>query len=379
MAKKKMVGVSGDTRNAARKKVPPGRQTRPGEAVQKKKAKKKDPWRNAPSEGALPWDLPWDQGWQNVGGVGTAVGGTNGASGTGGTGGGTGPEYDPWQVADQMLSTYGFTAAQRASLRNQLWGDNSTLKLYAQESVFGDMLLTALYGTNEFKERFPAIAEQWRKKQAGEDVTLWSPDQVMQYEAIWDAFMPEGAKGMFDKRKTITDLILGGVDPDTEFKERIDYAKWASATAPESVRRTLAEKYGVTGANLVGFYLDPSKGEEWLKKQTTTASIRAAGLDAGIDLSWDWADRAGSTLGVDYGSMGEIGGRMQRAQQLKGLSAGLGGTVSAETRAESEVLGDATAKRRVTEVAAQRAGRFNTSGGAAESQRGVTGLRRSRA
>lgn len=294
----------------------------------------------------------------------------------GDTGGGGGTSTDDgWAVADWMLTTYGFTAQQRASLRNQLWGANSQLKLYTDSSMFGEMLVTALYSTAEFQDRFPSIAEQWRKHQSDPTIAIWSPDQVMKYEQMYDSYLPQDTKAMFDKKKTVTDLILGGVDPD-EFRERVDYARWASATAPDSVRRALSDKYGITGGNLMGFYLDPGKGEEWLKKQTTTAAVRAAGLDAGIDLSWDWAERAGSTLGIDYGAMGEINQRMQQAQLGKNLSTGLGGTVDTETRANAAVLNDANARRKVAEVAAQRQGRFNTTGGATESNRGVSGLRR---
>lgn len=329
-----------------------------------------------PASGGTGWNWRWDRDPATTKANPKPATG-NGANG-GGSGGNSAPADDGWSVADSMLAAYGFDASQRANLRNALWGTGSTLRLYVDSQAFGDMLLTQLYSTNEFKERFPSIAEQYRKKLAGEDVYVWSPSEVLDYERTWDAMMPEDVKPMFDKRKTITDLILAGVDPKVEFQERLDQAKWASATAPAEVRKVLADKYGVTGGQLVGFYLDPTKGEEWLKKQSNTAAMRAAGLAAGFDLSWEWSERAGEQLAGSYDNIGEYQSRMRKAAEGAALTGGLGDSVSQETLADAAVVGDAQAQRRVSQVAAQRQGRFNSSGGAAEGRSGVSGLGSSR-
>lgn len=297
------------------------------------------------------------------------------SAGNTGGGGASAPSSDQaWAIADSLLQAYGFTSDQRVSLRNQLWGADSDLRLFYDSSAFGEMLLTKLYDTQEFQSRFPSIAEQRRKLLAGEDVLVWSPQQVMEYEQAYDVLMPEGAKSMFDKRKTVTDLILGGVDVRTELPERINMAKWAAATAPESVRAVLAEKYGVDSDMMIGFYLDPAKGEEWLSKQTATAAIRAAGRDAGLNLSWEWADEAGSVIGGGYTDIGAYRQAAQRAARGVNLTSGLGQQVSDEDLASAEFTDSAAARQRVASAAAQRVGRFNQTGGAVETQKGISGL-----
>ncbi len=387
---------------AKKKKTPVGKQTRPGEAPMPRSVGGTAKKASAPKPGS-----PTPKGYTGPAGrsrggkpvVGGRTEGRNPKRGKGGVGSRRppvvvppddpvvvppdDPEVDPtlddFAFFDQLLSAYGFDTTQIASLRAQLWDTDADLRLNIDNPNFGDLLLTKLYDTQEFQQRFPAIAEQhrqWKSGQISKD-SIWSPQQVLDYEMTYDLVMPEGAKGMFDKRQVITDLILGGVDPQTEFVERVEYATWASATAPAAVRDVLSQKYGVTAENMIGFYLDPTKGEEWLKKQTTTAAVRAAGIGAGIDLSWDWADRAVSTLGADYRSYGEFSDKMQQAAGLSALSAGLGDTVTAEQRADASLLGGADATSAVKSVQAQRTARFNQSGGATETQQGVRGLGRS--
>lgn len=282
--------------------------------------------------------------------------------------GGDDAKSDPWPLAATYLRNMGFTEQQVASLKNQLWGTDSELKLYYGQDGWEDLVVSKLYDTPEFAQRFPAVVQSRAKN----PMDFISVGEVLEYENNWEKIMPPGTWGMFDKRSTITSLMLGGVSLN-ELQDRVQTATWAAATAPPGVRDQLSAHYGVSPDALIGFYLDPTRGEEWLQSETMTAAARAAGIGSGIGLSWEQARRAaaeGGYTGLD--SYGALSSQVARAAAYSGLQSGLGSTVGGEDFADFIGKDD---RSRLEQVAAQRTGRFNTSGGAGESQQGVTGLR----
>lgn len=230
-----------------------------------------------------------------------------------------------------------------------------------------------------FKARFPTIVEQYRRVSAGDQsIQIMMPGEIIGYErqvrAVADDF---GLSSWVTTPEQISKLILNGVDVD-EATERINLAGYAAMQAPKTFRDAFLGKFGLTEGNLAGYFLDPSKEEGEIRKMVSQGNIMSAALTHGFGNDWRVAQRLFDRGFVPADSNGMVGANdamsgFARAALSGGLSGGLGGTADEDTRVDA-AFGDTTAASKVESVLAQRAGRFNQSGGAAESQSGITGL-----
>ena len=227
----------------------------------------------------------------------------------------------------------------------------------------------------DFQARFPAIVDQWKKLQAGDmSVQLMTPNQVRDYEReVRNAADDYGLSSWVSDPQQIATLIGGNVDA-TEAVDRINQAGYAASAAPPAFREAFLKRYGLTEGNLVGFFLDPDKEEGEIRKQVTLGNVMGAALSHGFGNNWNIAERLYERGYVPQGAtMDSVMSEFARAALTANLSSGLGGTVNEEERID-QAFGDAGGTAKVLSVAAQRAGRFNTSGGAVEGQTGVRGL-----
>lgn len=255
----------------------------------------------------------------------------------------------PASMVDQIMNAWGYTIDA-----------DSTIEDYIALGV----------ENAEFKARYPSIVNQWKRLQAGEmGVQLMSPVEVLAFEKqVRNAADDYGLSAWVSSPEQIAKLIDGEVTAD-EAIERINAAGYAAVVAPKEFREAFFKHYGLTEGNLVGYFLDPDKEEAEIKKAVAQGSIVASAMQHGFANDWKIGQRL-ADKGIDAGS--SMSG-FARAALNRGLGAGLGQKVSDDTVIDAE-FGDATAARDVASVTAQRVGRFNTSGGAAESQKGISGL-----
>jgi hypothetical protein len=226
-----------------------------------------------------------------------------------------------------------------------------------------------------FQARFPVIVEQFKKRSAGDmSVQIMTPMEVIDYEKqVRNTADDYGLSGWVSSPEQISTLILNNVDVE-EAKERINLAGYAAMGAPKAFRDAFIGQHGLSEGNLVGFFLDPDKEEEEIRKQVTLGKVMGAAISNGFGNDWRIANRLYDRGYVPQGAaMDSMMSEFARAALSSGLSSGLGETVSADERIDA-AFNDPNAMRKVASVAAQRSGRFNTSGGAVESQRGVSGL-----
>ena len=226
-----------------------------------------------------------------------------------------------------------------------------------------------------FKARFPSIVEQFNRRAAGDTTTpIMTPGQVIDYEMqVRNAADDYGLSSWVSSPDQISKLILNNVSVD-EALERINMAGYAAQGAPEAFRKAFMGKFGLTEGNLVGYFLDPDKEEGEIRKQVTLGNVMGAALSHGFGNNWNIAERLYERGYVPQGAtMDSVMSEFARAALTANLSSGLGGTVNEEERID-QAFGDAGGTAKVLSVAAQRAGRFNTSGGAVEGQTGVRGL-----
>ena len=225
-------------------------------------------------------------------------------------------------------------------------------------------------GNKDFQARFPSIVDQWKKLQAGDmSVQLMTPVQVRDYETeVRNAADDYGLSSWVSSPAQIAALIGGKVDA-TEAVERINQAGYAASAAPPEFRQAFLKRYGLTEGNLVGFFLDPDKEEGEIKKAIGQGQIVAAAIQNGFQNNWGTGEKLWDRgVSADQAMSG-----FARAALSRGLGSGLGARVSEDAMIGSE-FGDAAATAEVTSVAAQRTGRFSGAGGAAESQKGISGL-----
>jgi hypothetical protein len=236
---------------------------------------------------------------------------------------------------------------------------------YAQQGLNADAIVLALRSTPEYKARFPAMQSLMDKGRA------ISESQYIDYErntaAIEQRFgLPNGML-----MGQVTNLLTNEVSL-AELNDRVTLASADSLMAPQDLRDTLANYYGLDPETaLAAYYLDPDIALPLLEKQSASARI-------GV-----WASRQG-VAGVGVGLAEELQGlgvTEDRAQQgfgnvaaQSGLSAGRGDTASTGTLIDANLKGSTDAAAAAERAARGRVGRFAGSGGFAEGKSGVAGI-----
>lgn len=226
-----------------------------------------------------------------------------------------------------------------------------------------------LRSTEQYKARFPGLA-RLEAEQGYNPQTMLSPTDYMKMEGLYDAAMAayQIPGDVFDRRKMIADLVVNQVDPK-EMQDRIDMAAAAVASNGD-ITTKLLEYEGVQPGHLIAFYLNPDDTEAAIKRKQARLRYGAMMSRAGFAGSKADAEALTATFGE---SDGLVAGVVDRAAATKGLMSGLGDTVDESTVIQGSMAQNEQARRLKT-VAAQRAGRFNTSGGAVEGRGGVSGL-----
>ena len=363
-----------------KKKVPPGRQTRPGEAVQKKKSlpgkafpAKKKPTQYRPGEGPQPG------GKSKPGSRPPATANTPAPTAT--TPSETAETTTPVATGDErrrVLMQYVRAIGLPESVTDFLITKANSGELPEDADQFD--YTKVLVEEPSFKARFPSIVEQFNRVSAGDTtVQIMSPMEVIEYEkrvrAVADDY---GLSSWVTSPEQISALILNDVDVD-EAVERINLAGYAAMQAPKTFRDAFIGKFGLTEGNLAGYFLDPTKEEGVIRKMVSQGNIMSAALTHGFGNDWRIAERLFDRgfLPADANGMVGAGDAMSgfaKAALTSAYTTGYGDTGLTEDERIDAAFGDAASQQKLLNVQAQRLGRFNTSGGSLETNKGVSGL-----
>lgn len=154
-----------------------------------------------------------------------------------------------------------------------------------------------------------------------------------------------------------------------EIVDRMNTAATAVATTPAETYAVLQEYYGITGNDLMSFYLDTDATEAMLQKRYTAARIgtEAARQEFGIN-ALEAENLAQRGVSIDEANVGfATAARESTFMQGRG-----------ETATREEILGSAfgneEASQKVRRIAASRAGQFQQGGAFVTGQAGVSGL-----
>jgi hypothetical protein len=236
--------------------------------------------------------------------------------------------------------------------------------IYPGTETFMDQAWALLEPTAQYQQRFPGLV-----KRSATGHAKMTPDQYMLMEDMYDQAL-YGAQipsDVMDKRATVAKLVENDVTVQ-EMQQRVDLAEEAATRSPSFMKKFL-EYRGMTPGHLIAFYLDPDLTGPAIAKQQRQFEVGAMMDEFGMRGAKQTAEFL-EGMGM---SDSEVGSTLDRASRQRSFSSGFGGRVDEDTRVKGAAgIGDAADA--VSKVEAQRKARFNSTGGAAESNQGVVGL-----
>ena len=296
-----------------------------------------------------------------------AAGGWAQSGGGGGGGGASVAEVDPTAAYYQMLED---RRQQNAiATMKALLADYGLTSLYERvvgfikEGYDADAVMVLIRTTPEYKQRFPAMDALARKGRA------ISEAEYIDYERTASGLerrygLPEGML-----MGTVTDLLTNEVSA-SELNDRVLLASAAAIQAPDDVKNTFMDYYGISSGGLTAYFLDPDKATPLLEKQYAASLIGVEAARQGIGVDVYGAENL-QALGVSQEEARQGFGQVSRAMPL---TQGRGDVVSQQQLLAGTFAQDEQALAAIERASKARTGRFQGGGGFTESQQGVTGL-----
>lgn len=242
------------------------------------------------------------------------------------------------------------------------WAWSQYLATGSMDQVFIDLRSQPAY-----KARFPAmeaLARQGKAISEGEYVSYErSVGQLLQQYGI--------PRGMYDTPQGIAELLVKDVSA-AEVNSRLRIAASAAMQAPQEVRDSMQQMYGVDPGHLTAYYLDPDKALPLIEQQWAAAQVSGAAAKQKAAIDAAEAERL-AAQGVSYDQAMQGFGQVAATA---GLGQSVGGDIADERTRREAAFGDVQAQQKVASVQRGRAAQFQAGGGAVETQSGVSGLRR---
>jgi hypothetical protein len=290
------------------------------------------------------------------------------SSGGGGEGGGNQPEDPGLTFARQQAELQ-----RQDQIRNVTAIVNSTfaeyglgsliplITQYAQQGYQPDAIAVMLRQTPEYKQRFPAMSALAAKGRAISEAAYIS------YERTASSLERQYGLPQGMLMNNVTNMLTNEVSME-ELNERVLLASAASINAPETLKQTFRNFYGVDA--LTAYFLDPTIATPLLQKQVATAEIGEAAMRQNVGLGLDMASQL-QELGITR--EGAMSG-FQQVGRTQSLQSGRGDTVT-QQQAIGGVFGvDQESQRALERAQRARTGRFEGGGGFASEREGITGL-----
>lgn len=235
---------------------------------------------------------------------------------------------------------------------------------YVKEGYEGPAVLALIRTTPEYKQRFPAMEVLAKKQRAiSEAAYIEFERNAAQLERAYG--LPAGMLG----KDTVTNLLSNEVS-GRELEERVTMAAAGAFQAPQELRQTFSQYYGIDSGGLTAYFLDPNKALPLLTKQYAAAKI---GTEAEMQ---DFA------IGVGLAEqLTEFGVTQEQARagfaetaRRRGFTQGRGDTVTTEQLVQGTLMGSQEATQAIERAQRARQGQFEQGGGFATTQQGVAGL-----
>lgn len=206
--------------------------------------------------------------------------------------------------------------------------------------VEGTDILTVylqLRETEEYKQRFPAMADLQRKaREGGRGYT--EADYINIENAYREVLSTSGLPpSMWDSADDFAALMRNEVSP-SEVAQRVAYAREAVLSTSEETRTQLSRLYGISTQDLMAYALVPDRGSDHIRRMATTAIMAGMGVESGLGESLStaqWERYASESIQAETG-FGELRGQIAQAsalQQTQSRLASLEGTSFTDTDA----------------------------------------------
>lgn len=291
------------------------------------------------------------------------------------------PGEDPRITAAKIAAEQAAAEAKAAEARRramtegavkaafEMYGLSSLFPLiqqYAQQGLTEDQILLNLRQTEQYKARFPAMAELAKQGRAiSEGAYIDYERKAASLEQMYGF-----PKGMV--MGAVTDLLINDVSA-VELQDRLVLASADSLTAPQDLRDTMEQYYNLDpDEGLRAYYLDPDKALPILKKQSAAARIGVQATRAGVGNYMDKTfaeELQGLGVSEDQAQQG-----FARTARMTGLTAGKGDVVTGRELAMANVAQNAAALTATERAAQSRVNRFAGGGGFQTNKEGTAGI-----
>lgn len=272
----------------------------------------------------------------------------------------TAPEGpDARNTLNEVLSRYGLSDLSAALYK--MYTDK-TMDISNEASI-----MYAIRNEPSYQKRFAANAVR-----VARGLPELSPETYIRLEDSYrEILQTNGMAGMYSKEDFAK--LIGGDVGVSEFNDRINYARGVMMDSPAEVRNQMQTLYGITEGQILGYFIDPSRGSPFLKEQEKAARIAAAAKErANMQLTGSLAtnlakrnitEEQANTAFETIGQGGEIFKKLEgeddlTQEQLVGATLGY----------------DPDALKKVKDRALKRISQFKGGGGYTQAQSGNTGL-----
>ena len=216
-----------------------------------------------------------------------------------------------------------------------------------------DAILYAMRQRPEYQERFKANTERVKN-----GLSELDPSTYLALENDFKQVMRANGlpPGFYDDDDDLAALIAGDTSP-AEVQRRIEDGYNAVQLADPQVKAQMYNLYGVDDSQLVAYFLDPTRGESVLRRQTRAAQISAESKNlANIQLTMTQAQQladAGVTQKEAQKGFGEIAQLGELVQTFAGETA-----LSSEQLVGGRFGLDAEAQKELARKVKMRTGEF---------------------
>jgi hypothetical protein len=216
-----------------------------------------------------------------------------------------------------------------------------------------DSILFAMRERPEYQERFKANAQRIKN-----GLPELDPGTYLSLENDFKQVMRANGlpPGFYDDNDDLAALIAGDTSP-SEVQRRIEDGYNAVQLADPEVKRQMYNLYGVDDSQLVAYFLDPTRGEAVLRRQTRAAQISAESKNlANIQLTSTLAQQladAGVTQKEAQKGFGEISAMGELMQTFGGETA-----LSSEQIVGAKFGTDTDAQKELAKKVKMRTGEF---------------------
>lgn len=231
--------------------------------------------------------------------------------------------------------------------------------------------------TEEYKRRFPAMADLQQKAAAG-GRGYTEGDYIAIENAYREVLSDSGLPSeLWDSADDYAALMRGEVSA-AQVRRRVDAAKRAVLSTNPATRAQLSRLYGITTQDLMAYALVPDRGADYIERLATTAILAGVGADAGLGSSLgagQWEQYAGALGATDEQAartaMSGAATLLQEQQRLAQLESDVFTDVDALDIAVKRDTEKALKSQRRTQ---REVARFSGSAGTTAGSLGGTGL-----